>query len=253
MSFDLTLLLALTTAHLLADFVFQSDKDVEGKRRTTVQCKHALVVAALSCVLAGDWRAWSIPVVIGLAHFLVDRAKLALSKNGLVVFAGDQVAHLIVIAAVSWQSPQVYPAHSVWAGTWGVAFDKALLLAAGLILTVRVGGVVVGMLVKPYLDDLTHGQKDEPLIAKGKESQRGLAKGGRVIGELERGLIFFLVMIGKPEAVAFLVAAKSIFRFGELKDRENRVEAEYITIGTMMSFMWGLACAWVTWAVYGKM
>ena len=72
-------------------------------------------------------------------------------------------------------------------------------------------------------------------------------------GELERGLIFFLVMMDKQEAVAFLIAAKSIFRFGELKDRENRAEAEYITIGTLMSFTWGLVAAWTTWSLYRRM
>ncbi len=47
--------------------------------------------------------------------------------------------------------------------------------------------------------------------------------------------------------MGFFIAAKSIFRFGELKDHENRMEAEYITIGTMLSFSWGVAYnAWLT-------
>jgi hypothetical protein len=37
-----------------------------------------------------------------------------------------------------------------------------------------------------------------------------------------------------------LIAAKSIFRFGELKDSENRKEAEYILIGTFASFLFAL-------------
>jgi len=40
--------------------------------------------------------------------------------------------------------------------------------------------------------------------------------------------------------------AKSIFRFGELKDSQNRMEAEYIIIGTLLSFAWGVAAAWGT-------
>ena len=37
--------------------------------------------------------------------------------------------------------------------------------------------------------------------------------------------------------------------FGELKDNETRMEAEYIIIGTMLSFTWALAVAWLTqWA-----
>jgi len=154
---------------------------------------------------------------------------------------------------VVWLSPTAFPVASEWVNLWGAAFTKALVVVAGLILTTHVGGVVVGIAVRPYLGDLTkpQGQGNKSIIAAGNEAQRGLVKGGRLIGQLERGLIFFLTMIGKPEAVAFLIAAKSIFRFGELKDRENRAEAEYITIGTLMSFTWGMVASWATWRTFG--
>ncbi|MCC7475747.1 MAG: hypothetical protein IT425_10145 [Pirellulales bacterium] len=75
---------------------------------------------------------------------------------------------------------------------------------------------------------------------------RGFADGGKLIGQLERFLIFLLVLAAHPEGVGFLIAAKSVFRFGELSDRRNRLEAEYITIGTLMSFSWGMAVALIT-------
>jgi hypothetical protein len=53
-------------------------------------------------------------------------------------------------------------------------------------------------------------------------------------------------MTGQIEGVGFLVAAKSVFRFGELTDHQNRLEAEYITIGTLMSFSWGFAVSLLT-------
>jgi hypothetical protein len=249
MNVDLKLGLALITAHLLADFVFQSNKDVENKKKPAVLGKHALLAAGLSYLLAGDWQAWPVPAVIGLTHFLIDRVNAGLKQNSLRVFLLDQAAHLAVITVMAWLSPTVFPVVSEWVSLWGAGFTKALVIMAGLILTTQVGGVVVGIEVQPYLVDLTKpkGQENQSIIAAKKEAQRGLMKGGRVIGQLERGLIFFLAMIGKPEAVAFLIAAKSIFRFGELNDREHRAEAEYITIGTLMSFTWGLVAAWGTW------
>ena len=252
MNLDLKLALALVTAHLLADFVFQSDKDVENKKKPAVLGKHALIVAGLSYLLAGDWRAWLVPAIMGSTHFLIDRVKAGLKQNGLGVFLLDQAAHVLVIVGVAWLSPTMFPVASEWVNLWDGTFAKGLVIAAGLILTTHVGGVVVGIAVRPYLGDLMkpRGQENESIIAASNEAQRGLVKGGRLIGQLERGLIFFLVMIAKPEAVAFLIAAKSIFRFGELKDRENRAEAEYITIGTLMSFTWGLVAAWATWRVF---
>jgi hypothetical protein len=37
-----------------------------------------------------------------------------------------------------------------------------------------------------------------------------------------------------------LIAAKSILRFGEIKDNENRKQAEYIIIGTFASFLYAI-------------
>lgn len=256
MSFEWGLLLALVLAHLLADFVFQSDNDVANKKRIGVHLKHVAIVSGLSYLLAGDWRAWTMPALIGLTHYGSDLLKVKSNRNGLGVFVADQAAHLLVLVGITWLSPKYYPVQSFWVGLWGMDFAKALELLAGIILTVNVGGVVVGISVKPYLDELTKPTGDATVFAKDKQDKaqadRGLPKGGKVIGQLERGLIFFLVGIGKPEAVAFLVAAKSIFRFGDLVDRKHHAEAEYITIGTLMSFTWGLVSAWLTWWVHGK-
>ncbi|MFO7738926.1 MAG: hypothetical protein R6V46_10655, partial [Desulfatiglandaceae bacterium] len=58
---------------------------------------------------------------------------------------------------------------------------------------------------------------------------------------------FFLLQ--RFEAIGFLIAAKSIFRFGEVSKPERRKEAEYILIGTMLSFLiaivTGIGAAWV--------
>ena len=58
--------------------------------------------------------------------------------------------------------------------------------------------------------------------------------------EFPRTLVALVVF-----GVGFLVAAKSVFRFGELTNQQNRLEAEYITIGTLMSFSWGLGTSLV--------
>jgi hypothetical protein len=55
---------------------------------------------------------------------------------------------------------------------------------------------------------------------------------GRVIGLLERMLIYFFVLNGQYGAVGFTLAAKGFTRFKEL---ENRSFAEYVLIGTLLS------------------
>jgi hypothetical protein len=76
--------------------------------------------------------------------------------------------------------------------------------------------------------------------------KRGFASGGQIIGRLERALILLFILMDVPAGVGFLLAAKSVFRFGELREHEHRMEAEYILIGTLMSFGGGLVVATVT-------
>ena len=55
---------------------------------------------------------------------------------------------------------------------------------------------------------------------------------GRVIGLLERTLIYSFVLSGQFGAIGFTLAAKGFTRFKEL---ENRGFAEYVLIGTLLS------------------
>jgi len=49
------------------------------------------------------------------------------------------------------------------------------------------------------------------------------------------------VITGNWEGIGFLLAAKSVFRFGDLKESKDRKLTEYILIGTLLSF--GIAIA----------
>jgi hypothetical protein len=44
------------------------------------------------------------------------------------------------------------------------------------------------------------------------------------------------VATGHFEAIGFLIAAKSIFRFGDLKEAKDLKMTEYVLIGTLLSF-----------------
>jgi hypothetical protein len=55
---------------------------------------------------------------------------------------------------------------------------------------------------------------------------------GRVIGVLERLVVFVLVLHGQYTALAFVITAKSMARFKSLDDREF---AEYFLLGTLLS------------------
>ena len=100
-----------------------------------------------------------------------------------------------------------------------------MLLSAGLILVTRAGGFAIGKLMQDHA--LTDIEKDD-----------GLPGGGATIGHLERVLIYVLILSGQIAAIGFLVAAKSILRFGTVSG--NRRATEYVIIGTLFSFGWAI-------------
>jgi len=229
--------LPLVTAHLLGDFVFQPARMAGEKRRISVLLAHALIHGALAYVLLGGWGRWQLPIAVFIAHGAIDLVKPRLAKTGPSIFLLDQAAHVMVLAALAWWGRAVVP--DFWRGHLGRRFDQGLIVASGATLCIPAAAIIIGYWVQPYLDEIRE--------ARGKEGSqaaaglRGLSNGGRTIGQWERALIFLFTGMGQPGAIGFLIAAKSIFRFGELKDYQNRIEAEYITIGTLMSF--GLAAA----------
>ena len=64
----------------------------------------------------------------------------------------------------------------------------------------------------------------------------GLPHAGKWIGYLERILILTFILTGNLEGVGFLLAAKSVFRFGDLNKAKDIKITEYVMIGTLISF-----------------
>jgi len=246
------LLLALLCAHFFVDFVLQTDREaraVERLERGVIArhaALHAIAPAVVAFPLPGVWLP-GFAIAIGVSHGVIDAFKSLVLRalcaaptqrpvaRWLTVFAVDQLLHVAVIAALV----RLIPAGAIdpwwmWDAATGIK-SGLLVVVLGFLLSVPVGGVVIGRMTMPF---------DHQIRLRGwktGDKTGGLRDGGRTIGLLERTVIYFLVVSGNPGGVGFLIAAKSIFRFGELRDRANRMEAEYFLIGTLMSFAWAVA------------
>jgi len=84
---------------------------------------------------------------------------------------------------------------------------------------------VSGILIKKILEIFSFDMDTE-----------GLKNAGYYIGVLERLFVFVFVITSFWEGIGFLLAAKSIFRFGDLKENKEIKLTEYILIGTLLSF-----------------
>jgi len=221
--------LVLLTAHLLADYVLQTRWMVENKTRPAVFAGHVALVLGASLIALGG--APAVALAVALAHAAIDAVKVwalpASLRNRLWAYLGDQALHLATIAAAAWLAPDAFAT-----GLWAAAPDAlwpALVLLCGLILTTLAAGPVVAALMMPFIDGA-------PTDA--------LPDAGRMIGLLERAMIFFMVLVGEPTGIGFLIAAKSILRFNAAS--ETHKASEYVIIGTLASFGLALALSHLT-------
>ena len=83
------------------------------------------------------------------------------------------------------------------------------------------------------------------LIAKKLLSNRGIQscvpfKNGKMIGNLERSIIFIGILIQEWSLVAVVIALKTIARYRELDDQDK---SEYFLIGSLFSMLWAITIA----------
>jgi len=82
-----------------------------------------------------------------------------------------------------------------------------------------------------------------------KESLVGV---GAYIGFIERILMYIAVVNGYWSLVGFLIAAKSVFRFGDFSKASERKYAEYLFVGTMLSLFMAIMTAVLVLAMTGQ-
>jgi hypothetical protein len=218
------LLIKLLMAHLLGDFFLQPDawiKDkVQKKFRSGWLYLHALLHGALALLLVWDISFWWAALIISVSHFIIDGLKMTLQRerNERILFFLDQFMHLGVIVGL-WY---VWTGYPVLPDTLFTA-QNCLYLAALLVVTLPTS-VFIKVMISHWMP------------FKGEQGNTSLASAGKYIGMLERVFVLVFILTGHWEGIGFLIAAKSIFRFGDIKESEGLKLTEYFMIGTLLSF-----------------
>jgi len=226
-------LTALITSHLLGSLIVQYAWAPNWRRRPWPAFYSALTVTAVSCLLLGGF-CLAIQPVIFLAHAVVNMLAMYHPSLSLRRLCLEQSAHFALLMLLAVSQPGA--AQAGWWMTslpplWQAWYFAALTFVSGVILCVPGGGILIARLTRRFAEEMYSSE-----IA-------GLTGGGKYIGWLERSLVLLLMLIGQPGGIGFLIAAKSILRFGEIKDPAQRKVAEYIIIGTFLSFGWALGIA----------
>jgi hypothetical protein len=224
----------LLMAHLLADFAFQPDSLVKAKTKWYWRATHSFIHATLTYVLLAQWTLWYAALLIGVLHFFIDWGKQAFtlkkSKNTIMGyrefygFIWDQVAHILILIGAAFWLYSILPTPPMWEAWLSPTIWNFAVIFCAFILLIPCGGKLIELFMQPFQDQLGNGKQ-------------GLKDGGKWIGYFERLLIFLFVILNQYTGIGFLVAAKSILRFSEIKNDPDRKASEYIIIGSFASYL----------------
>jgi hypothetical protein len=216
-------------AHLLGDFVFQTRAMVRHKQRLKARSwmlyLHCAIHGILVYLFVPSWHMWTIPLLVMFTHFLIDLWKLN-QPEGVIYFIVDQFLHLLVLFGL-WC---LFVAPSGW-----LPKNWVNIMHSQADWAIASGYLLVTFPLSLLLAGATQRWRREA-EETGMRSSISLNEAGKWIGIFERLLVFTFVIVGHFEGIGFLIAAKSILRFNDIKGHEARKEAEYILIGTLMSF-----------------
>jgi len=223
------LLIKFLLAHFIGDFFLQPEKWVKEKENKKLKSPklyfHIAIHIALLFIILWDISLWPIILIIGGSHLIIDAAKLIIQnkKTKRLLFFIDQLIHILILIAVYYLFTD-----NTFSIKGLLTQNNLLLITCLLFLTLPTSIIMKTIFTKWNISKLT-------------ENNESLSDAGKYIGILERLLVFTFIVVNHWEAVGFLITAKSVFRFGDLKESKHRKLTEYILIGTLISF--GIAIA----------
>lgn len=218
------LLLKLMLAHLIGDFILQPKSWVKNKEKKKLKSPKLYLHIAIHFIImflcVWNLSYWPIIVTIGCLHLFIDSLKLLFQtkKTKRIWFFIDQFLHILSIFLVYY----IFTDARLFISN--IPTDTLLLLLTCSLFLTQPASIIMQTIFSKW---------DIKKLTKGNTS---LKDAGKYIGMLERLLVFIFIVLNHWEAVGFLITAKSVFRFGDLKESKHRKLTEYILIGTLISF-----------------
>jgi hypothetical protein len=226
---NIDILIKLFVVHAIVDFALQPHAWVKDKNKDKIKSKylyfHVLLHGVLTYIFVAEWNNFLLPILIIIVHFGIDVFKLYQSKT-FKWFLIDQVLHIISIIIIA-----IFFIHENYSIAYILSITE-MFLHSKKFWTIILGYILVLHPTSIMIYQVTKNWQKSIRKAEGK----GLKNAGKWIGMIERILILTFILINQFAAVGFLLAAKSIFRFGDLTGKKDRKLTEYVLIGTLLSF-----------------
>ena len=245
------LLLLLLSAHFIADFYLQPLKWIQSRSNEHIKSKglwkHVLVHTLLYTVvfIILDYpilQACVAIAVIAITHLLTDWWK-SYQKANLTYFLIDQIIHLLIITSV-WLVLSGFNLNDISIFLAKLFTAKNIIIAMAYLLVCRPASIVIGIALKKHTDNLANQSPTE------ENNNIGLISAGAWIGYIERCLAISFIFMGQFSGIGFLVATKTIFRFGDLTNNKDMKLTEYMMLGTLLSYAIALLVGWIAMQIY---
>ena len=200
-------------------------------------------VAVLLLVVAGFSDAL-LPAIIAIGIAAIWVWSMPTHRESRATFWPAVLLAVLCVAAVALLEPRADAGliGHVWdlRSPFGpVSFDLAILTIGVTAFLLESSNLVV----RAALAGEHTWRPDESRGATG-----GSFKGGRLIGPLERLIVFMLTLTAAYTLLAAMLAAKGIVRFPEIsKDGETGARAEYFLVGSLVSWLSALGAAFLVW------
>ena len=236
---DNLIIILVLLGHIIGDFYAQTNNMAKSKKnRFKTLLFHGVVYALCMWTALGVGVPLSrelilVAALLGITHFLIDLLKYLfwpaikdktkpedLRKAEGHVFIIDQCVHILSIAAVLWLwGPQLASKPFV-SQQFPQSPVPTLTLLFGFLCVLKPVGMLFerGGILEPF--------KQKPTDAEDSDDNNA----GKIIGYLERTIVFFFLLYKQFTAIAFVLTAKSIARF-----EMEKKKAEYYLIGTLFS------------------
>jgi len=279
------LLLLLLSAHFIADFYLPPtnvDKCSNTKKITLKKLwphflLHTLLYLVVFLIAEQPLLTATVSIVIiSLSHLLSVFWK-PYSANSLGCFLLDQSIQLLVITIVWAFIASVTIAQTMIFITQLLS-AKNMVIAISYLLVCKPASVIISLALQKHTDslmntytkplartnaeiNLAEASKTTNAVTKNNRVEQntksthadediGLLSAGAWIGYIERCLAISFIFMGQFAGIGFLVATKTIFRFGDLTKNKDMKLTEYMMLGTLLSYAIALFVGWNAVQIY---
>lgn len=220
---EVKLILLLVIAHLLSDFILQTQKmsDTKGSKTFTLyHIYHIIIVCITSYLLSFDLGFWKAAILLSIIHLFTDMLKswLIIKNETKNYFFFDQSIHLVSIVLIVLAYSRLFGINFM--------FDfetKTIAVIAGFLFCAKPSNILIKYLFIAFSIITPEESSENP-------DEKSLPNAGKLIGIVERFLALALIIMEQYEAVGLIIAAKSILRFNGMQ------KSEYVLVGTLLSF-----------------